>query len=279
MVCWKRMVLCTGLALGLLSMPVHAKIFKWTDRSGKSHFTDNISAIPPEYRDQVEQRTSKTLPSQPAPQMSLYREPETAGPGQRYAVPLYRTGNAMLVDVILDGFLKTRLFVDTGATLTVISEDLAKRLSLNLDQAAVVPLQSASGRFLAPLKKLRAIEVGGAVVRDVDVVVHDIGTPGMSGLLGMSFLDHFQVTVNAAAGVMILTTASGRPGEERYGGHPESWWRWKFRFYRRQIAQLKEYLATRPSDKFVRTLQYFQDELADLDHKASLAAVPRNWRY
>jgi clan AA aspartic protease (TIGR02281 family) len=279
MVCWKRTGLYTGLVLSLLSTPVYAKIFKWTDHAGKLHFSDNISAVPPEYREQVEQRASKTPPSQPAPQMSSFREPETGGPGQRYAVPLHRTGNAMLVDVILDGFLRTRLLVDTGATLTVISKDLARRLSLNLDQAAVVPLQSASGRFLAPLKKLRAVEVGGAVVREVDVVVHDIGTKGVNGLLGMSFLDQFQVTMDTAAGVMVLTTAAGRQGEELYGGYPESWWRRKFRFYRQQIAQIKGYLATRSSDEFVRTLRYFQDELADLDHKASLASVPRNWRY
>jgi hypothetical protein len=85
--------------------------------------------------------------------------------------------------------------------------------------------------------------------------------------------------MNVAAGTMTLTALAASPGEALYGGHAEDWWRRKFRFYRRQIGLLEAYLSKPSSPEFAKTLRYFQAELMALDHQASLAAVPRHWRY
>jgi clan AA aspartic protease (TIGR02281 family) len=198
---------------------------------------------------------------------------------KHYSVPLRRTGSILLVDVVLDNSLQTPLFVDTGATFTVISQATARQLGLHLDNAAVIPLQSASGVFLAPLTRVKSITVGEATAHDVEVVVHDIVQGSIGGLLGMSFLDNFQVTINTAAERMILSTLTPPPGEPLYGGRSEDWWRRKFRFYRRQIEFLEEYLGKQPSARLTKSLRYFQSEIDALERQASLAAVPRHWRY
>jgi clan AA aspartic protease (TIGR02281 family) len=194
-----RHTLLACALLFLLLAPVHAKIYKWTDRHGKVHFTDNMAAVPPEYRDQVEEKSS-TLPSSE-------RLPGTSGStpaatGQldaikHHMVPLQRVGAALLVEAILGNALKSPLIVDTGATFTVIPMAAARQLGLDLDNAAVIPLRSVSGTFLAPLTKVKSLRVGDATVRDVEVVVYDIAPGGGVGLLGMSFLGDFQVTINA----------------------------------------------------------------------------------
>jgi clan AA aspartic protease (TIGR02281 family) len=267
--------------LFLLLAPVYAKIYKWTARDGKVHFTDNLAAVPPEYCDQVEEKTSTLPPSERllgtaglAPSATDRLDTIT-----HHVVPLQRVGDALLVEAILGSSLKSHLVVDTGAAFTVIPMTTAKQLSLDLDNAAVIPLRSVSGTFLAPLTKVKSISVGDATMHDVDVVVHDIAPGGGVGLLGMSFLGDFQVTINAEKKAMILTDLAGSVGEALYGGRPEDWWRRKFRYYRRRIEILEAYLKEQASPKATKTLRYFQTELDTLDRQATQAAVPRQWRY
>jgi len=276
-----RHALLACALLFLLLAPVHAKIYKWTDRDGKVHFTDNMAAVPPEYREQVEEKTSTLPPSEPLPGTSG-SAPSAAGQldaVKHHVVPLQRVGDALLVEAILGSSLKSRLIVDTGATFTVIPMAAAKQLSLDLDNAAVIPLRSVSGTFLAPLTKVKSMRVGDATVRDVEVVVYDIAPEGGVGLLGMSFLGDFQVTINAEKKAMILTDLARSAGGALYGGRPEDWWRRKFRYYRRQIESLEAYFKEQASPKATKTLRYFQAELDTLDRQATQAAVPRQWRY
>jgi hypothetical protein len=95
----------------------------------------------------------------------------------------------------------------------------------------------------------------------------------------MSFMDNFQVTMNANDEMMILTELSNTSDKRRYGGRTEDWWRRKFRFYRRQVEAIEVYLKRQPTDQFDKTLRYFRSELRGLDRKANQAAVPRHWRY
>jgi clan AA aspartic protease (TIGR02281 family) len=277
-----RTLFLISALLGLLTAAAHGTIYKWTDQNGKVHFTDNVWAIPPEYRQQAEERRGGTAPTQrpeQPPELPLTTLPPADDPGSKhYIIPFRRAGSMMLVDVVVDQFLKSHLLVDTGATFTVISTAMARQLALNLDNAALIPLQSASGVFLAPLTKVKSIAVGDAVAQDVEVVVHDIGQGITGGLLGMSFLDNFQVTINTTVERMTLSPLTTPPGETLYGGRPEDWWRRKFRFYRQQIEALEEVLAKKPSAKLTRSLRYLQTELETLERQASLAAVPRQWR-
>lgn len=198
----------TILLLGL--MPVaYGQMYKWVDRQGKVHFTDNLSAIPPEYRDQVEERAS-VPPSHPptpgTPGSAPVPQPSVEGPqtSTRYTVPLHREGNASLVDVVFNGTLKIRMIVDTGASLTLLPTSAAKQLALNLEEAPVIFIRGAvsSTTALMPLMKVKSITVGDATVQDVEVAVYD--TPPIpakaSGLLGMTFLDEFQITMTPLQG-------------------------------------------------------------------------------
>jgi aspartyl protease family protein len=272
----------------LLLAPGYAQIYKWTDRTGRVHFTDTIAGIPPEYRTHVEEKTSNApalsdepVALRPAPERSspaskpapTSAAPTSAAPGS--TVPLRREGNARTVAAVVDGAVQGRLLLDTGAEFTVLSPDAARLLSLNLSTMAVIPLRSASGVFWAPMTKVRSIAVGEAVAFDVEVVIHD-ATPGLSGLLGMSFLEHFDYAMTDTK--LSLTPWSENAGIEMYGGHTQEWWRRKFRFYRTQIDSAKRYMGVRYAPEFERSLRYFRTELETLNRQASQAGVPRHWR-
>jgi hypothetical protein len=117
--------------------------------------------------------------------------------------------------------------------------------------------------------------VGEAVVHDVEVVIHD-ATPGLGGLLGMSFLEHFHFSMTDTK--LILTPPSESAETEMYGGHTQEWWRRKFLFYRTQIDSAKRYMGIRYAPEFERSLRYFRTELETLNRQASQAGVPRHWR-
>lgn len=255
--------------------PAYAGIYKWVDRNGRVHFTDTIASIPPEYRDHIEEKVS-LLPTPPRVTSERPARAPTPAP-PNYAVPLRHDGNAMLVDALVGGAVRTRLLLDTGAEFTVLSTATARRLALNLSNAAVIPLRSASGVFFAPLIKVQSITVGEAVVSDVEVIVHD-ATPGLDGLLGMSFLDNFLVTISMSNARLMLTPLIESADAELYGGHPKDWWSRKFRFYRTQIESLRGYFGGRYAPEIERTLRYFRVELEALERQASQAGVPRGWR-
>ena len=269
----------TWVLLLLALAPAYTEIYKWVDRDGNVHFSDTLAGIPPEYRDRIEERVglTSTSRSDPAPRRVTPERLSIAPTPPSYAVPLRRDGNAMLVEALVGGTLRTRLLLDTGAEFTVLSMAAARRLALNLGNAAVIPLRSASGVFFAPIIKVQSIAVGDAVAYDVEVVVHD-ATPGLDGLLGMSFLDNFLVTISTSDEKLILTPLPDSMDAELYGGHPKDWWIRKFRFYRAQIESLKGYFGSRYTLEMEQTMRYFRTELEALERQASQAGVPRRWR-
>src|SRR5262249_29548077 len=237
--------------------------------------------VPLEYRDRIEEKTSTALVPQsvPAPlqtrteQLSVVPTPASI----RYEVPLRREGNAMLVKAVVESTMQAHMMLESAAKLTVLSTTVARRLALNLRDAAVMPLRSASGVFFAPMMKVQSITVGDAVVYDVEVIIHD-ATPGLDGLLGMSFLDNFLVTISGSDHKLILAPLTDSMDAERYDGHSKDWWIRKFRFYRTQIESLKGYSGSRYALEMERTLRYFRAELEALERQASQAGVPRRWR-
>jgi len=125
--------------------------------------------------------------------------------GERVAVPLLRSGNSFFVRARVNG--RQVIFVlDTGASLTTISQGLAKELGLAVGPGSpTVSLTTASGRVEAPVSSVESIEVGGAEARNVQVAVLDLpGGSQVVGLLGNTFLSRFRVQLDPAQGVLTL---------------------------------------------------------------------------
>ncbi len=124
------------------------------------------------------------------------------------SVPVIHQGSAVLVRGRVNENVETVFLVDTGATYCVLTKATADRLAVSSSPAStIVKLNTASGTIEAPLILIDLIQVGGAEVRSVEAVVHDL--PGFSsaigGLLGLSFLNHFKVEINPGERVMLLS--------------------------------------------------------------------------
>ena len=92
------------------------------------------------------------------------------------------------------------LVLDTGASQTMISPELARRAGMQVTRGAPLIAGNVVGgrRVSAPLVRARSLSVGAATVEDLDIAVFDAlpGRPEVDGLLGASFLHHFKFTVD-----------------------------------------------------------------------------------
>ncbi len=313
----------------LLPSPAPADIFEWTDDQGNTHFSDNSGSIPEAYRKKAKKigseepakKEQSAAPAvKPATPAKLPAGPRLDAPSdvpadfsfgagdplrsKRYVVRFHgEGGNVKYVKVKVGSESPTWMLLDTGATYCRLSRPLAKAAGIDFGASTpLVFLGTASGVIGEPLVKVDRIEMEGAEVRDIYATVEaPIGSGAetaavpsfdpdrVNGILGMSFLDHFRVTVDSERSQLILEPRSGLDARDSRGAHSKRWWQSGFRTAKknidhaeRQLARLKE--RTRAEDyqdlkkRLEITIDFFQRELSDLERKASHANVPTEWR-
>ncbi|HSA05636.1 MAG TPA: aspartyl protease family protein [Candidatus Gastranaerophilales bacterium] len=118
-------------------------------------------------------------------------------------------GTVMVIeDVTLNDKLNTKFVFDTGATYTTISRTAASKLNISEQGAKRLKIMTGSGFINAPLVKVDKIEIKGIVARNVEVIIVDLPNSndgnGISGLLGLSFLEKFKITLDKSKGQITL---------------------------------------------------------------------------
>jgi clan AA aspartic protease (TIGR02281 family) len=275
------------IALAILVSSSYGEMYKWVDEKGTVHFTDDLSTIPERNREGAETRKPPKETPTPKPQEKP-RPPlaEKISEPEGMTVDLVRSGEVSFAEVVLNERITQHFIVDTGASFTVISREAARELGVTIDEnTPFIPIATASSVILNPLVKLRSIRVGEAEVENVDVLVHDL--PGSSaGLLGNSFLSKFKVVLDSVNGKMTLYSLQGTPSPDRPGGYGKGFWVSQFRLYTRvldELNRMKRRYEGRggSSSELVRVnnaIRYFENQLSELERRASFAGVPRNWR-
>jgi clan AA aspartic protease (TIGR02281 family) len=124
----------------------------------------------------------------------------------KHVVKLTRRGNSLTTNVLLNRKARVDLIVDTGATDTVISSSLAKKIGISVKKGRDVLCQVADGRnVMGKQINIKEVRVGGAKIYNVQAVVLDSGEMGNSpGLLGMSFLNNFVFKVDTEKELLVL---------------------------------------------------------------------------
>jgi clan AA aspartic protease (TIGR02281 family) len=102
---------------------------------------------------------------------------------------LPQNDNTFVVPALVNRKHMATFLVDTGASYTVITPQMAEELGIKVTaNTPTLPVLTANGTFNAPLVTLKHVTLGGMRVDDVKAVITDLGdAPQLSGLLGMSF--------------------------------------------------------------------------------------------
>jgi clan AA aspartic protease (TIGR02281 family) len=131
--------------------------------------------------------------------------------GTQTSVPLEHSRGVWTVAVMLNGRHAGRFLVDTGSSVVVVSPAFAARAGIKLRHADVLELETLGGRTRAPWGTVASLRVGGAEIRNSDVVIHYPGGD-IDGILGNSFLNRWDVSVDPDRQVLTLRPLSGSAG-------------------------------------------------------------------
>jgi len=285
-----KIVILSIVILIVFASPVYGEMYKWVDEKGTLHFADDLSKVPEKYRPDAEMLKAPKEISSPEIKEKT-KEPQTSLPNpttsetQGVEVDLFRRHELWLAEVILNERVKRYLVVDSGASFILINQQTAKELGVTIDESTpFIPGTTVSGVILTPLVTLKSVRVGNAAVENVEAVVYSMPS-GQDGLLGNSFLNKFRLVLDAINSKMILYSMKGISSPDRPGGYSRDYWVGQFRFYNRNLADLKK-LKTKYESQGARsevnrvnnTIRYFENQLSDLERRASFAGVPRQWR-
>jgi clan AA aspartic protease (TIGR02281 family) len=175
-----------------------AEYYRWVDEKGVTHITDNLHNVPPAHRGKITAVTAPERPREPAPEIK---------PAPRKAsIPIEKHGQIVVIQATLNNKRSAKFVVDTGASYTLISNALARELSLDIGPSSkTLPFQTANGLINAPVTNLDSITVGGMEIRDLPAAVHDaVPDPQVAGLLGLNFLANFRMDIDTQKGVLHL---------------------------------------------------------------------------
>lgn len=185
-----------GAALGLLLVLAAAPsaiaggLFRWTAPDGAVHYTSDRESIPERYRGAAVD-VGAPLPRE---------GPPPAPPG----IVLPFTGaEPVVVQAHLNG-VPLSLLLDTGSDRTVIAPAAATRAGIDAASGAPIRISGVTGSAGATIVPVPLLEVAGARVGPLSVVVHAVPSESVDGLLGRDVLDAFTVTFDAAAGQVRL---------------------------------------------------------------------------
>jgi|GEM_PF-2444284 len=124
----------------------------------------------------------------------------------RIKIP-FANGVNGVVEATLNGKVKVLLYVDTGASLVVISRSVADKLALSEDDIkGNLSVVLANGSTdVATAIVLKSVKVGSSSAKNVEAAITE-NPPGggVDGLLGMTFLKHFHVKLDSNENCLIL---------------------------------------------------------------------------
>jgi clan AA aspartic protease (TIGR02281 family) len=192
--------LLAALLVGYASLTppaIPSEMYRWIDEQGRVHLTDT----PPKSKDALQEfKVYRPIAPAQAPDPS---GPPIAEPGRVKMTPT-KPGGTVVVDAVLNRRLTVPMLLDTGADFTVLTKQVARDLRLSsLDHLPKREFKTAGGAVRFPIATLQSLRVGAAEARDVEVAI-DIDGHMPMGLLGMTFLRHFKVTVDHRQGQVIF---------------------------------------------------------------------------
>jgi aspartyl protease family protein len=125
-----------------------------------------------------------------------------------HTISSLRYGMHQIVQAVLVGpgdvRLISSLVVDTGASTIVLPESMIAELGMADNKLRDTWVQTANGKVKAKMGILNSVEIGTALVNNVAVTFVPDDRLGNQKLLGMSFLKHFQVTLDEVNNELIL---------------------------------------------------------------------------
>ena len=278
---------CVGIARLIVALLIsfyfaphgETAIFSYKDEKGGIHFTDDLSKIPEEFRGNgkgFRKHKEERRASTPAP-VVISNSNEVQVP----LIPV--SGGNFLVDVLLNGRVKARLMLDTGASFITLSEEIGQKLGVfSSGASAEMPFNTAGGEEWMPLIALQTVSAGNAQSQLVEASIGK-HIKDIDGLLGMSFLGDYRFEIDRTNKRLTIKPPS-KQGEMTWGGKPGNWWKGRFEYYASSIngfdhrAKQMQRKRHPKAGNMLKTAEFYKDLERKLKSRAMIVGVPERFR-
>jgi clan AA aspartic protease (TIGR02281 family) len=177
-----------------------ATVYRWKNGKGQMHYSTSPPTTP--VKNLEVKRNNQWYPYS-----AIRDKPEPDTRKSFQAVVSYSKRNAVIIiPVTLNNKFEKPFAVDTGASYTIISQEVANALNLTPNPSIPpVTLQTANGVVQVPLVNLNSVTVGSLTTHNVAAAIHNLhNSPDIAGLLGLNFLNRFKVTVDSIRNQLTL---------------------------------------------------------------------------
>lgn len=122
------------------------------------------------------------------------------------SIPLSRQGQHFIVQAVIDDSFQVSLMLDTGASISLISESAFETLKQysNVTYIKDLNLNTAGGQITASTYQVAEFSIQGYIINDFTFVVSPFISEENDGLLGMNFLRNFDFHIDQENSVLIL---------------------------------------------------------------------------
>jgi aspartyl protease family protein len=125
------------------------------------------------------------------------------GDADETSISLQRSRGGWIADVVVNDGRNARFLVDTGASVTAISPELAEELGIKPERPVrTLRFQGIGGKASGPLVKISSLRIGDLEARDVAGVILELN--GLEGILGNTFLGRYSVTLDGRQGLLTV---------------------------------------------------------------------------
>ena len=171
----KFIVLCC-----LLPLVAQAEVYKWTDQYGKIHFSDKPVAG-------SEKQHLQSMSGISNPAFNLKRN--------AMRVKYQDKNGSMIVQGRVNN-IPMQFILDTGASLVIIPPNIAKRAHISTTNARLITLQTANGATQSYMVNISNLQVEQLQQRGVRAAIQQVSSDPSLGLLGMSFLSAYKMSID-----------------------------------------------------------------------------------
>lgn len=173
----------------LLPLSAQGKLYKVVDAQGHITFTDKLPEV-----DAQEHKLGH---------VNMIGNDQFNLDTLQWIIPYQQENGAMIVNGTING-VAMRFVVDTGATFVAIPTALAQQAKLIPDDH-MITAQTANGAVQVHTTTINTLHVANISRQQVAATIQDISTTEPKlGLLGMSFFDAYQMTIDQAKSEIVL---------------------------------------------------------------------------
>jgi len=177
-------------AISLLAWTISAQadVYQWKDAQGGVHFSDtpHVGAT---------KHTLQPLESIKNPLFNMDKKV--------LQLAYQDVQGSMIVRARING-VAMRFILDTGASLMVISPRMAQKAHINTRHVPHIMLQTANGLVRAPKVMIDSVEMGSWQQQQVQAAVQTVSPQQDIGLMGMSFLKAYRMSIDHQRRMIIL---------------------------------------------------------------------------